>query len=523
MLQDILGLAMFGSAFALLLTGFPVAFALAGCALVFFAIGMATGAMNYAFLQAFPQRIYGIMTNDVLVAIPLFVLMGVVLERSRVAEELIDTCARLFGAVRGGLGLSIFIVGALLAATTGVVGATVVTMGLMALPPMLRHGYSRSLASGSVAAAGTLGQIIPPSIVLVVLGDQLGTAYQSAQLALGNFAPETVSVGDLFAGAVVPGLLLVFLYVLYQVLVAWLRPELSPALPPEERSLGPSPLATLLRAVAPTVVLIVAVLGSILGGVATPTEAAAVGAVGAILVAADRRGGRSALVARLTAAAFVALLVLTGLVDLRLGREAVTAGQSAGILVATALCALVAAGLLHALRQLAREGLLRTIARNTTDVTAMIFAILIGATLFSLVFRGLGGEDLVRKALSSMPGGPGGAVLLVMAVMFLLGFFLDFLEIVFVVVPIVAPALLQMEGIDPIWLGVMMAVNLQTSFLTPPFGPTLFYLRGVAPPEVTTGDIYRGIVPFVAIQLAVLVLLWLFPALATALPRALYG
>ncbi len=521
--NTLLGILMFATLVAALLTGFPVAFALGGTALVFFGIGLLTGDVAFVFIAAFPQRIFGIMTNEVLVAIPLFVVMGVMLERSRIAEDILETSARLFGGLRGGLGLSVTIVGALLAATTGVVGATVTAMTLIALPTMLRHGYDRRLATGSIAAAGTLGQIIPPSIVLVVLGDQLGTAYQSAQLAKGNFAPETVSVGDLFAGAVIPGLLLVGLYLGYQLLVAWLRPASSPALPPEARGFDGPILPHLVRALIPALTLILAVLGSILAGVATPTEASAVGAAGAVLLAGRRLPGVSPRPAEAAGLALVLLLVLAGMLDLRTGREASTILEQAGIAAAALLVGVVALGFLHALWQTARAGQLGPTVRTSTEVTAMIFAILIGATLFSLVFRGLDGEALVRNVLSAMPGGATGAVLLVMAVMFVLGFFIDFLEIVFVVVPIVAPVLLAMDGIDPIWLGVLMGMNLQTSFLTPPFGPTLFYLRAVAPRDITTGEIYRSVVPFVLLQLLAVALLWAFPGLATWLPRLLYA
>jgi tripartite ATP-independent transporter DctM subunit len=413
--------------------------------------------MAFSFLGALPQRVYGVMTNDVLLAIPLFVFMGVMLERSRIAEELLETMGRLFGALRGGLGISVTIVGAMLAASTGIVGATAVTMGLIVLPAMLRHGYSPALAAGTVAASATLAQIVPPSTVLVLLGDQLATAYQAAQLAQGNFAPSTVTVSDLFAGAVAPGLLLVGLYILYLAGMAVFVPHSCPAMPADA---GAAHAAGLLEALAAPVALILAVLGSILGGIATPTEAASVGAVGAMLLAARRSRLREA---------------LPPVVD------------------------------------------------KTAQITCMIFAILIGATLFSLVFRGLGGDDMVHRALGSLPGGAAGAIIVVMIAMFLLGFVMDAFEIIFVVVPIVAPALLKLHGVDPVWLGIMMAVNLQTSYMHPPLGPTLFFLRGVAPPEITTRHIYLGIVPFVLIQLFALVVLWYVPGLATALPHALYG
>jgi len=458
---EILAVAMIATVCALLLVGYPVALTLAGVSLGFAAIGTATGVMAFSLMGALPERIFGIMTNEVLLAIPLFIFMGVMLERSRIAEELLETMARLFGALPGGLGLSVIVVGVLLAAAKGVVGATTVTMGLIVLPTMLRHGYDRALAAGTVAATATLAQIFPPATVLVLLGDQLSNSYQAAQLAQGNFAPRTVSVADLFAGAIVPGLVLVAFYMLYLVAVAIFRPDKSPPVKPDPTAPhGLALIARLLVVLIAPIALILAVLGSILGGIATPTEAASVGAVGAILLAAYRAG-------------------LTGL--------------------------------------------LMPVMTRTTQITSMIFLILIGATLFSLVFRGLGGDRMIERALLDLPGGVAGATLAVMAALFLLGFVMDAFEIIFVVVPIVAPALLKMPGVDPVWLGIMMAVNLQTSYMHPPLGTTLFYLRGVAPPEITTRDIYLGIIPFVLIQLVMLVALWFLPGLATALPHRLYG
>ncbi|HSO82508.1 TRAP transporter large permease subunit, partial [Thiocapsa sp.] len=419
------------------------------------------GLFEPAFLEALPNRLYGVMTNETLIAVPLFVFMGVMLERSRVAESLLDTMAMLFGPLRGGLGISVTLVGMLLAASTGIVGATVVTMGLLSLPIMMRRGYSPSLAAGTICASGTLGQIIPPSIVLVLLGDVLSSAYQQAQLEMGVWSPETVSVGDLFVGALVPGLMLVGFYILYIVGVAVFRPEAVPAMPREDRLVDGAALAwRVISVLIPPLFLVVAVLGSILGGFATPTEAASVGAVGALILAAAR------------------------------GRLTVST--------------------------------LREVVLQTTMVTSMVFLIFIGAAIFSLVFRGFGGDDLVTEFLTGLPGGVVGAVALVMLVMFLLGFILDFIEITFVVVPIVGPVLLAM-GLDPVWLGVMMAINLQTSFLTPPFGFSLFYLRGVAPPGITTVHIYKGVVPFILIQLIVLGLLAIWPALATWLPGLVYA
>jgi tripartite ATP-independent transporter DctM subunit len=460
-LAEILAILMVAAVCGLLFVGYPVALTLGGISFAFAVFGYLFDVMNFGFLGALPQRIYGVMTNDVLLAIPMFVFMGVMLERSRIAEELLETMSRLFGTLRGGLGISVTLVGAMLAASTGVVGATAVTMGLIVLPVMIRHGYSPPLAAGTVAASATLAQIIPPSTVLVLLGDQLSTAYQSAQLSQGNFSPNTVTVSDLFAGAIVPGFALAAMYILYLIVMAAFFPRTSPAIPPEPGGLaGFALVRRLLAALFAPITLILAVLGSILGGIATPTEAASVGAVGAILLAA-----------RNTTLA-----------------EALT-----------------------------------PVVHKTAQITCMIFVILMGATMFSLVFRGLGGDDMVSHALTGLPGGATGAILLVMLAMFLLGFVMDAFEIIFVVVPIVAPTLLKLPGVDPIWLGIMMAINLQTSYIHPPLGPTLFFLRGVAPPEITTKHIYLGIVPFVLIQLFALVVLWYVPGLATALPHALYG
>ncbi|MDR5902506.1 MULTISPECIES: TRAP transporter large permease [Halomonas] len=467
-LLELIPLLLFVTICGVLMLGYPVALSLAGTALFFAGLGFALTQLGApvlfepGYLSAMPNRLFGIMTNQTLLAVPLFVLMGVLLEKSRVAETLLDAMALAFGALRGGLGIAVVLVGMLLAASTGIVGATVVTMGLLSLPTMLKRGYSASLATGTICATGTLGQIIPPSIALVLLGDVLSNAYQQAQLAMGVWSPKTLSVGDLFIGALIPGLLLVVAYILYVALTAWLRPSLAPpvdrqALMEElghEGSLWP----LLLKGLLPPVLLIVAVLGSILGGFATPTEASAVGAFGALLLALTNRR-----------------LNLT---------------------------------------------MLREVVHSTAQVTSMVFLILIGAALFSLVFRAFGGEELVVELFESLPGGVVGATLVVMLVIFLLGFILDFIEITFVVVPIVGPVLLAM-GLDPIWLGIMIAINLQTSFLTPPFGFALFYLRGVTPESVPTSAIYRGVIPFILIQLGMLLTLAIFPWLATWLPSVI--
>ena len=440
------------------MAGFPVAFTLAGVALLFAGIGVLSGSFDPSFLEAFPNRVYGIMTNETLIAVPVFVFMGVMLERSKLADQLLQSLAQAMWRVPGGLGIAVMLVGALMAASTGIVGATVVTMGLLSLPTMLRHRYQPSIATGAICAAGTLGQIIPPSIVLILLADVLANAYQQAQVSAGNFSPKTISVGELFAGALLPGLALVLLYMIYLLVLAVVRPERMPQA--DEALTEKVSLLRLLGLMAGPLLLIVAVLGSILTGVATPTEAASVGAVGAMLLA-----------------------LLRG----RLNRTT-----------------------------------LRETVHQSAKVTAMVFMILLGASLFSLVFRGFGGDEVVQSLLTGMPGGVTFTILVVMLAMFLLGFVLDFIEITYVVVPIIGPVLLAM-GVDPIWLGVMIAVNLQTSFLTPPFGFSLFYLRAVTPESVSSSAIYRGVMPFIAIQLLMLAVLALWPAMATWLPALLYG
>lgn len=521
LLGEVLSLLMFAGACGLLILGFPVAFTLAGAALLFAAIGYFLGVFNLNLLGGLPSRYFGVMVNEVLVAVPLFVFMGVMLERSRIAEQLLETMGLMFGRMRGGLGLSVIFVGMLLAASTGIVGATVVTMGLLSLPTMLKVGYDPKLACGVICASGTLGQIIPPSIVLVILGDILQGANTQAQLSLGNFAPDPVSVIDLFAGAFLPGMLLVGLYMAWTLLIAYLKPLACPPVrmsKDEEAALRGRVLQVLL----PPAGLILLVLGSILIGAATPTEAAAMGSVGALLLA-----GRAAYEARswpvyAAGVSLLVLVILVSLFDLRMQRDVVPAGDLMAA-IAAALCVVVlAAGIAVSLGRVHRSGILVEVMRSTVKISSMVFVILLGASVFSLTFRGLGGEKIVSDILQDMPGGAFGAMFVVMALMFVMGFFLDFIEIVFVVVPIVGPILLAM-GLNPVWLGVMIAVNLQTSFLTPPFGFALFYLRGVAPPGITTMDIYRGIIPFVAIQIFGLMVLATFPGLATWLPSVLFG
>ena len=447
---------------SVLMTGFPVAFTLSGVALIFGLGGTLFGLFDLAFIQALPNRIYGIMTNDLLIAVPLFVFMGVMLEKSKIDEELLDTMGLLLGGLRGGLGVSVTLVGALLAASTGIVGATVVTMGLLSLPTMLKRGYDPAISCGSICAAGTLGQIIPPSIVLILLGDQISAAYQQAQLAKGNFAPEAISVTDLFFGALLPGLFLVVLYIVWQLIYANIYPKSMPPIPIEERSaISRKELyKRVFKVLIPPLLLIIAVLGSILMGLATPTESAGVGAIGAILLAYSRK-------------------------------------------------------------QL-NFNILKMVTLSTAQTTSMVFTILIGAAMFSLVFRGFGGDDIVAEFLLNIEGGVVTAIIITMFLMFILGFFLDFIEIIYVVLPIIGPAILMMD-INPLWFAVMIAVNLQTSFLTPRFGFSLFYLRGVAPKGITTNHIYKGAAPFVLIQLLMLGILAIFPELATWLPEIVYN
>ena len=456
--MEYMSLYLFAAVFILLLIGYPVAFTLAGTALMFTVIGEMTGSFDPAFLEALPNRLYGIIGNQILIAVPLFVFMGVMLERSKIADELLTTMSRLFGNLRGGLAISVVLVGMLLAASTGIVGATVVTMGLLSLPTMLKHGYDPKISTGLICASGTLGQIIPPSIVLVLLGDVLSNAYQQAQLDMGIFAPETISVGDLFVGALIPGLLLVTFYIIYIIGVALFNKDALPAASNNSNNYDSHLFHDVVKSLIPPLALILAVLGSIIGGLATPTEAASIGAVGAMLLAASKK-----------------MLTLTTL---------------------------------------------REVVRSTTRVSCMVFMILIGAALFSLVFRGFEGDELIQSLLGDLDGGKYHALFIVMLVMFLLGFVLDFIEITFVIVPIVGPVLLAM-GIDPVWLGILIAINLQTSFLTPPFGFALFYLRGVAPASIKTTQIYQGVMPFIAIQLVVMAMIAYWPVLATWLPEQL--
>ncbi len=453
-----LDLLLLAALVAVLMGGFPVGLTLGGVSVIFAVLGVVLGEFDPVLLYALPSRLFGVMTNSILLSIPLFVFMGLVLERSKLAEEMLDASANLFAGLPGGLLVSVVIVGAMMAASTGIVGASVVTLGLLALPGMLRNGVPPHLAAGTVAASGTLGQIIPPSIVLIVLGDQMSNAWQKKQLDAGEFAPETVSIADLFAGALLPGLLIVVLFVVYLMIIAP-RHDFVP-----ESQATPVPTGDLMSAFLVPIVLILVVLGSILFGLATPSEAAGIGAVGAVALARKR-----------------------------LGKPAIN-----------------------------------KLLADSVHLISMIFLIIIGASIFSLVFRGLGGEDTITGLLSDLPGGTYGALIIVMLVIFGLGFFLEFLEISLVVVPLVAPVLLAMpladgSAMSPVWLGVLIAINLQTSFLTPPFGLSLFYLRSVADRSLPTIALYRGVIPFVALQLLALACVMIWPEIATILPQSLYG
>ena len=500
-----------------ILLGYPVAFTIAGVAVFFAGLGWAVGAFDMTLMGALGQRAFGLLTNEVLIAIPLFVFMGVVLEKSRIAEDLLQTMGRLFGAVRGGLGISVVLVGALLAASTGIVGATVIAMGMIALPTMLRNGYSPRLASGLVCTAGTLGQIIPPSTLLIILSDVISNAYQQAQFAEGKFTVETISVGQIFAAALLPGLLLVAIYILYLATRAWLSPGVAPALRQPE---DPPSRLEIAGAILPPVLLIVAVLGAILGGVATPTEAASIGAVGALLMAGFRFGGTRRLIL-LGAAALLVLGVVAGAAPVRLQRT--DAGAADWLLAGlyTALALIGVAALAAAIRKGFAAGVLKPALTSTMTLTAMIFATILTASFFSLVFVGLGGDELIESVLTAMPGGPTGALVFSMVLIFVLGFFMDFVEITVIVLPLMAPVLILM-GHDPVWLAILIAINLQTSFLTPPFGFSLFYLRAAAPKEVTTWEIYTGVAPFIALQAAGVGVVWLLPGIATRLQAYLF-
>ena len=451
---ELLASIMFISTLLMLIFGFPVAFTLAGSALIFAFIGDFLEIFNFRMLFFFPQRIYGVMINEALVAVPLFIFMGVMLEKTNIAGKLLDSIGDLFGSIKGGLGIGVVLVGMLLAASTGIVGATVVTMGMLALPSMLKAGYDEKFATGTICASGTLGQIIPPSIVLILLAEMLQGANEEAGLIKGDLAPLPVTAIDLFAGALIPGLLLVLFFIIYILILAKLKPDYLPAKKTSK------PKSVILKntfiEIIPPIFLILSVLGSIFLGIATPTESASVGAVGAALIA-----------------------LLRGQLNLKNIREA---------------------------------------ALTTAKMSSFVFVILIGASMFSLVFRGFGGDEMISSFLTNLPGGEYGPLIMVMITIFLLGFFLDYIEIIFVIIPLVGPGLIA-NGADPLWLGILISLNLQTSFLTPPFGFSLFFLRGVAPKSVETTNIYRGVIPYIIIQIIAIVIVFCFPAIATWLPR----
>ena len=428
-----------------LLFGYPVAFTLSGVSILFALICIPFGIFDESILKSIPLRIFGIMNNVTLLAVPLFIFMGSVLERSGIAAKMLENMALAFKNIRGGLSISIIAVGALLAASTGIVGATVVTMGLMSLPVLVQQGYKKDFSSGLVASTGTLGQIIPPSIALVLLGDVMSNAYQRAQNNMGIFSQQTVTVGDLFIGAIVPGIMICLGYLIYTIYQNYKNPNIL--FDPEANSAS---FKDIFKTLALPLLLIILVLGSIIAGIATPTEASAIGAMGALLIVLINRG-------------------LT-------------------------------------------FDFIKEASQKTAIVSTMIFTILIGASIFSLIFRGVGGDDLIDLIFGSLPGGPYTALIFVLMFVFLLGFILDFIEICYVIVPLVAPPLLMM-GFDPVWLAILLAINLQTSFLTPPFGFSLFYLRGVADESIKTSEIYQGVIPFIIIQLLVLVTVLLVPFL----------
>lgn len=518
-IEVLLAIFMFVTAIGALLAGFPVALTLGGVALLFALLGAFLGVFPTGLLRLIQLRMIGTMENQVLVAVPLFVLMGVILERSKVAEDLLHIASRLLARLRGGLAFAVVIVGALLAASTGIVGATVITMTLIALPTMLRQGYDPKLASGTIAASGTLGQIIPPSIVLILLSDAISNANQRASVAAAG-RPSAVSVGDLFAGALIPGLVLVGLYLAYIAFLSVTRPNTCPPVASAEELDSPSTREIFFGLGAP-LLLILAVLGSILGGIASPTEASAIGAGGAALLAGLRLSNETEtrlqpLILAGLGSIFL-LLVMAELVDLRAGRDSISAIEQAAMVIAGVASLVFVLGLVASAMVLVRTDRFGPALTSSVHITSMVFLILIGASLFALVFRGYDGDILVMGLLQATPGGLWGALALSMLVMFLLGFFLDFIEIVYVVVPLVAPPLILL-GADPVWLAILMALNLQTSFLTPPFGFALFYLRGAAPDELATMDIWKGAIPFIGLQLLMIGLVAAIPALATWLP-----
>ena len=454
---EILAIVMFLTTLGLLLFGFPVAFTLAGSALLFGFLGDVLEVFNFRMIGFFPQRIFGTMINEPLVAVPLFIFMGIMLEKTKIAAGLLQSIGELFGSTKGGLGIGVVIVGMLLAASTGIVGATVVTMGMLSLPSMIKAGYDQKIATGTICAAGTLGQIIPPSIVLVLLATILQGANEEAALLKGDLAPDPVTAIDLFAGALLPGLMLVVMFIIFIYFYARIFPNSCP--PIQTDKIRNEIYKEAFKSIFPPLILIVLVLGSILMGVATPTESATVGAIGAAVIA-------------------------------------FTKGE------------------------LTFQNI-KEVSLNTVKLSSFVFVILIGASMFSLVFRGFNGDAMIEHFLGGLPGGLFTALLIVMVAIFILGFFLDYIEIIFVIVPLVGPILIA-NGADPLWLGILISLNLQTSFLTPPFGFSLFFLRGVAPKEIQTRNIYRGVIPFIGIQVLAIIIVGFFPSIATWLPNLMF-
>jgi tripartite ATP-independent transporter DctM subunit len=518
MSADIVWLVVMALAvFTCILSGVPVLLAVAGAPTLIALLAATLGDFDLLYFQAVPQRVFGIMSNPLLLAVPLFVFMGLILEKSRQAERMLKSLTAALGGHKAALALSVVLVSALIAASTGIIGATIVMLGTITLPALLSAGVNKHMSSGLICASGTLGQIIPPSIVLILLGDQVSNAYFEAQQEAGNFAPDPVTVGDLFAGALIPGLLLVALYGAYVLL----RLRGSAAERGQENDQADVSALELVTNIAPTLGLIVAVLGSILVGIATPTEAASVGVAGAILIAASGRGGVPARLAMACAGLAVLLLLLrrAGLFGLEF--DAGHISWSAVTLVSLVLTGAAFGLLLASSASLLRGGVLLQALKETVTITGMIFGIVMAASILSLVFRGFDGDEHVAELLNALPGGAWGMLVLTMLVIFLLGFILEFVEIIFIVVPIVGPIILQSD-ISPVWFAVLIAMNLQTSFLTPPFGFALFYFRSVAPAEIRTTDVYLAVIPFVAIQLLALGLVAAFPALATFLPEILF-
>ncbi|MCP5088641.1 MAG: TRAP transporter large permease subunit, partial [Rhodobacteraceae bacterium] len=482
-------------------------------------LGAATGGFDLAFIDAFPSRAFGLLTNPILLSVPLFVVMGGLLEKSDIAKRMMLTAGALFGEARGGLAYAVIIVGALLAASTGVIAATIFMLGMIALPAMLEANYSPRLATGVICSAGSLGQIIPPSILLILLADQISAAYQAGRRAAGDFAPDPVSVGDLFAGALLPGLMLVGLFLTYVFILSKVRPETCP---PVRRTAADGEAVTLnwsevVHSLFVPLVLILLVLGSILGGIATPTESAGLGAAGALIMVA--MGGdetppwRRKLFTAVLPAAFLLVVV-----------KAFGGANASPLLMVLGSVALsvFVGGVLLAMWQEVMNGHLESVAKETASMVSMLVLIVLGAVMLSLVFRGLGGDEMVTEFLSGLPGGTPTALLAVMVVIFFLGFVIEYVEIIFIVVPVAGPPLMA-AGVDPVWLAILISMNLQMSFLTPPFGYALFYFRSVAPPSVTTREVYASIIPFILIQMLALGLVAAFPAIATWLPHVIYN